>query len=447
MVLSPMILKPPSILDLTNNPAQLDDDAFRRSVLTNGVRVITEHLPHTYSATMGIWIGDGSRHDPAKTAGQAHFLEHVLFKDGLAAEDVRLAGLRDSLGGYMNAFTSHETTCFYVSLIGSDAAVGMELLGRLISGANFSLDDVERERDVILAEINRAKDNPGETARELCMQAAWGQHPMVHPIVGESHTVKAITHTSLLARRETRYVADNTIIVAAGNIDHDLLHRLGEQWLVNYHPADLPFQGSAPEFTTGIRTQEIATTQVYLCLAIPGLPDSSEEFTLLNLFASLLGDSASSRLRKRVREKLGLAYHIRASAMGCSDGGLLFIQTAVTPDKAQQCYQQIMEELSTCVSRGFTQEEIDVARKRLMTSILLGMENTRARMVRLARIELRNGCLVGPDRMIQNLSQIDADLFNAWLQKAVSLRIALGAVGPTDSLERLRSEVQTWPLG
>ncbi len=286
---------------------------IQRETLANGLRLVTEAMPHVRSVSIGVWLTRGSRHEPSAHAGIAHFVEHMLFKgtESRSAEDI--AQQVDSIGGQLDAFTSKEYAGYYVKVLDQHLPLAADILTDLVSRPVFAPEDIEREKKVVLEEIKMVEDTPDDLVHEIFAEAFWSGHPLGRPILGLPATVSAFDQTTLRHYFRDAYVAQNFVVVAVGNLEHDAVKALVEQAFANVTATGSPTSDVPPSVVPAVQVRHKDLEQSHVCLGTPGLPQNHADRYVGHALNTVLGGSMSSRLFQNVRERRGLAYSVFSS--------------------------------------------------------------------------------------------------------------------------------------
>lgn len=361
---------------------------IQRTVLDNGIRVLSEKVPGCHSVSLGLWVDSGSRHESAELSGISHFLEHMLFKGTERRSAKAIAREVDSVGGLLNGFTCREFSCYYIKVLAERLPMAVDLLADMFCHSRFDLDDIERERRVILQEIAMVEDSPEELIHERFSAAFWSDHPLGQPILGSLQTVAAIDHEALIAFKRQRYVADRLVMVAVGGLEHETLVDLVCQGfnLPPSHALDTGLKAPLIKPCVAVTRRELEQTQ--LCLGVAGLPLAHRDRYGLGLLNVLLGGNMSSRLFQRVREDLGLAYSVYSYLNSQSDSCAFTVCAATAPKDAAQTVRMIVAELIRLRQEPVSLNELQSAKDYLKGSLVLSLESTDNRMTRLAQNEL-----------------------------------------------------------
>ena len=390
-----------------------------RDVLDNGLRLITETMPHVRSVTIGVWLMRGSRHENDDCSGIAHFVEHMLFKgtDTRSAEDIAQA--IDSIGGQLDAFTAKEYASYYIKVLDEHLPLAVDLLSDIILRPAFPVDEIEREKKVILEEIKMVEDTPDDLVHELFTQHFWEGHPLGRPILGSKETVESFTLDTLREYFKGAYVASNMIISAAGNLEHAHVRELVEQAFGALARDGEPFSAEAPRVVPQVVTRTKDLEQSHLCLGTNSYPQSHRDRYVSYILNTVLGGSMSSRLFQNVREKRGLAYAVFSGLSAYRDAGNITIYAGCANDAVEQVVDLCVEELRGMKRAPVPEQELRRAKDHLKGSLMLSLENTASRMSHLARQEIYfdrhfglDETLAGVERVTaEDVQRVAADLF------------------------------------
>jgi predicted Zn-dependent peptidase len=405
-----------------------------RDVLDNGLRLITERIDHVRSATVGVWLTRGSRDEPEALGGISHFVEHMLFKGTgtRSAEDIAQA--IDSLGGHLDAFTAKEYASYYIKVLDEHLSVAWDILADIVLDPAFRIDDIEREKKVILEEIKMVEDTPDDLVHELFTQGLWHGHALGRPILGVPDSVTALDRPTLFDFFRRTYVAPHLVIVAVGNVEHaqvrDLvMQRFGRLPAVPAMPRDLP-PGVVPQ----VIVREKDLEQSHVCIGVGGYPQNHDDRYTSYVLNTVLGGSMSSRLFQNVREKRGLAYAVFSSLAAYRDTGALTVYAGCANDVVSELVGLVVDEV-----RGMKAELPDIelrrAKDHLKGSLMLSLESTSSRMSNLARQEIYFDRQYGLDETLAGIEAVTADDVRRVAHELFS-NGSLGAtvLGPTSGL-------------
>jgi predicted Zn-dependent peptidase len=360
----------------------------RKGVLPNGVRVLTEAMPHVVSSTIGIWVENGSRYEEPGENGVSHFIEHLLFKGTKKRTAAQIAEQMDAVGGVLNAFTGKEYTCYYAKVLGEDLPMATELLADLFLESVFDPAEIDRERQVVLQEISQAEDTPDDFIHDLFNLHYWRGHPLALPIFGSVETVNAINREALVSFMADRYRAGRVFIAAAGAVDHERLMRDCARLFGSIAGDGRPEPTSPPQERVVVLNENKKLEQAHLCIGAPGLSQTAPNRYAAYVLNTALGGGMSSRLFQEVREKRGRVYSIYSFMSAFLDCGYFGVYAGTNPDWVDEVIEVTLKEINKVVRDGLAPEELARAKSQLKGNMLLGMESTESRMNRLARNEI-----------------------------------------------------------
>lgn len=377
--------------------------------LKNGVRVITEAMPHVRSVSVGIWIGTGSRRETQEQNGISHFIEHMLFKGTThrSAEDI--ARSVDSIGGNLDAFTAKELVCFNTKVLDQHLSLAWDVLADLVLNPLFRAEDLEKEKGVILEEIKMEADSPDYLVHEIFSSNFWKDHPLGKPILGTRETVKRFDSDMIRDYYRAVYAPSNLIVTAAGNLTHERLVAL-----VREHFEALPAGPAVPPDHVPNTHARIALRnkksleQVHLCLGVPSYPLPHQERFACYVLNTLLGGGMSSRLFQNIRERQGLAYAVFSELNPYRDTGCLSIYAGTSQESARKVVDSILKEFRELKEKEVSEEELRRAKDHLKGSLMLSLESTASRMTNLARQEMYFGRFFTLDELVESIEAITA---------------------------------------
>jgi predicted Zn-dependent peptidase len=407
----------------------------RRGKLPSGLTVITEHIPTVRSAAVGVWVATGSRDEEPSESGMAHFVEHLLFKGTTARDARRIAMEVDALGGHLDAFTSREYTCFFVSVLDHRVAEGMGLLADIFQNSLFARKDIDLERGVILEEIRMCADNPEDSLHDLTMAQVWGGHPLSRPILGTPGSVGSFKRREVVDFVRKHYHTGGAFLTAAGNITHEGITQLAERLFGTASPGPAALPRTPPSFTPGVVREEKPLQQVYIDLNLPGLPQDHRLRYPGHILNAILGGSLSSRLFQKIREERGLVYSIYSGISSQDDTGLLHVSAGTGPALSRQVIDLIVKELALIRREVPSAEEIRRAKDHLIGNLVLSMESSSNRMHKLGKQELYFGRHVSVEETIAEIETVDEPLLEeasaTFFQDGM---VSWGFLGPAEGL-------------
>ncbi|MHC1697841.1 MAG: M16 family metallopeptidase [Geobacteraceae bacterium] len=359
-----------------------------KSVLHNGIRVISETMPHSHSVSIGIWITNGSRNDQIDLNGASHFIEHLLFKGTPTRNALDIAREIDSVGGVLNAFTCREYVCYYAKVLDEALPKAVELLADIFLNSLFDPADIEKERKVVFQEIWMLKDNPDSYIHDLFCQNLWKSHPLGMSIIGTEETVGRISRETLLDFRKNRFCAEDIIIAVAGNVVHDELMVQLENLFADVTPGAYAKNKLTPSYKKQLNLNNKDLEQVHLCLGTKALPQNSPKRYSGYIINTILGGGISSRLFQEVREKRGLAYSVYSYILSHSDAGTFVVYAGTKKEQLFEVIEVILQLMKKMKHDPVTSAEMLFAIDHLKGNLLLSLESTDNRMTKLAKNEI-----------------------------------------------------------
>jgi predicted Zn-dependent peptidase len=408
-------------------------EAYRKSVLPNGIRILTERMPHVRSVAVGIWVGTGSRREPDDRGGISHLIEHLVFKGTATRRAEDIARTMDSVGGQMDAFTTKEHTCFYVQVLDEHLPLAVDLLTDILLHPLFDAEELEREKSVVMQEIKMVEDTPDDIIHDLFAEQVWARHPLGRPILGTRERVNGFSREMVAAHFTEEYVPPKIIVAVAGNVEHEKVVGLFARAFDGFSRAPLERADSPPALTPGVNMVSKTLEQVHVVMGFPGLSHAAPERYALFLLNDIVGGSMSSRLFQEVRERQGLVYSIHSGAQGYLDTGLLYLYAATEAPNFSKVLKSILKELRELKKTGVTAEELARAKDHLKGSLMLGLESTSSRMNRLAKQEMHFGEFMTMDAMLASIAAVRHEEVQALIGELLDEeRLALTTLGPLD---------------
>jgi len=411
--------------------------------LPNGVRIVTEHMPGLASASLGVWITAGGRHERAEQNGIAHFLEHMAFKGTKRRSALQIAEEIEDVGGYLNAYTSREVTAYYARVLQDDVPLALDVVADIVLNPVFDPGEIEVERGVILQEIGQALDTPDDIIFDWLQEAAFPDQPMGRTILGPAERVRAFSRADLAGFVAEHYRPERMILAAAGAIDHDEIMKLAEANFGSLEPGGAPRMQPAG-FVGGERRELKTLEQVHFTLGLEGPSYCDDAIYTAQTWAGALGGGMSSRLFQEVREKRGLCYAIYAQAGAYSDTGMLTIYAGTSADQIADLATLTIDELKRA-AEDMSVEEIDRARAQMKAGLLMGLEGASARAERLARQVSIWGRVIPIEETVAKIDAVDLgrvrDFAGALIGEAGTALALYGPAQAAPDLARLRERL------
>lgn len=426
----------------------------RRTVLPGGVRVLSEAMPGLRSATVGFWVGVGSRDETTGHHGSTHFLEHLLFKGTARRTAMDIAIAFDRVGGESNAVTGKEHTCYYARVLDDDLPMAVDVLCDMVTGALLDAGDVENERGVILEELAMNDDDPADLVHERFAELVLGTHPLGRPIGGTPETIRAVGRDDIADHYREHYTAPGLVVTVAGGVDHDRICELVSAGLTRsgwpLDPGHRPYPrrevtgsgltvaptASTPAATVGEAHRLVVvnrpTEQANVVVGSTALVATDPRRYTMTVLNAVLGGGMSSRLFQEIREQRGLAYSVYSFASGYSDSGYFGLYAGCTPSRVEEVISLMVAELHRLAEDGLPEEELHRAHGQLAGGLVLGLEDTGSRMSRLGKAELVHGQYLGLDRALARIRAVGATDVQALAADLLARPQSLAVVGPFD---------------
>jgi predicted Zn-dependent peptidase len=383
---------------------------IERTVLPNGLIILTEEMQHIRSVCIGIWIKTGSRHETPERNGISHFIEHMVFKGTKSRSAEAIAREVDSIGGNMDAFTAKETVCFNVKVLDEHMPIAMDVLCDIVLNPTFEESDIQKERGVILEEIKMDEDNPDYLVHEIFTQNFWKDHPLGKPILGTKETVKRFNRDVLFETYGKKFAPGNMIIAAAGSLKHEEFVKLVRDRFEKMTPVQNGFHEPPPKTFSRISMRnKKSLEQVQICIGVPSYHISHERRYMSYVMNTLLGGGMSSRLFQNVRERQGLVYSIFSELNPFKDTGCMAVYAGTSRESAPKVVQSVIAEFKRFKDEAVPADELRRAKDQLKGGLMLSLESSTARMSNLARQEMYYDRFFGLDEIINKIEVVTAE--------------------------------------
>jgi predicted Zn-dependent peptidase len=410
---------------------------IRKTVLSNGLLVLTESMPHVRSVSMGAWIGTGSRDEAAEVNGISHFVEHMVFKGTTSRSSQQIAREVDTIGGNLDAFTGKEMVCFNIKVLDENVPPALDVLADLVLHPTFTPEELAREQGVILEEIKMDEDNPDYLVNEVWTQNFWKGDALGRPILGTAKTVKSFNQQVVFDFYAGRFTPSNMVFSAAGNLEHDgFVAQVEKEFssLTASSNSVLP-KMDAPKATPHITLKrKKALEQVQFCLGVPAPPVNDSRRYAVYLLNTMLGGGMSSRLFQTIREDQGLAYSIYSEMNPFRDTGSLCVYAGTSVANTQKVLQLTLQELRRLKEETVSDVELKRAKDQLKSNMVIGLESSGSRMANLARQQMYFGRFFGVDEIMEQIESVTTtdvqDLARELFQPESMALTLLGNLGP-----------------
>lgn len=409
--------------------------------LPNGLRIIAEEIPHTHSVSMGVFTKVGSRYEPARLSGVSHFLEHMFFKGTEKRNAKQISEAIEGIGGALNAYTSYDSTCYYAKVADIHFDHAVDTLSDMLLNSLFDAKEIEKERRVIIEEINMSLDSPGDWVHQLLDETMWGDQALGRDIAGTAETVGGISRDDLIGYKDQHYTFPNTVISIAGNVSTDLMIDAWTKALHSYRGGEKfePEPSRPPQQTARMHLLNKATEQANFCLGLPALSYSDNDRRPLQVLNSVLGSGMSSRLFQEIREERGLAYSVYSYTAEFNDTGKWIIYGGVEIGKVQDAIAACLTELRKLRDEGITDEELQRVKEQVKGGMLIGLEDTWSVASRNGSHILRYDKVIPVEQVVAEIEAVTKDDVLRVAQRLIkSEALYLAVIGPYDQEQSFR---------
>ena len=409
---------------------------IRRTEFDSGLRVVTERMPGVRSATIGIWVGTGSRNEKGAQAGASHFLEHLLFKGTPSRSAQDIAEAFDAVGGDLNAFTSKETTCYYARVKDEDLAMAIEHLSDMLLNSVIKKTDLEAERQVVLEEINIRDDTPDDLVGDLLNEAVWPDHPLGKPVLGTKQSITDMSRAVVMRYYKGRYTPADLVVAIAGNVHHDDAVKIVRKHIPagrikrSSVPTPVVAAGRPPAASGRNLVVRKPTEQAHLCFGTDGLRRDDPDRFAMGVVNTVLGGGMSSRLFQEVREKRGLAYSVYSYHQQFAETGFFGVYAGTTPSKAREVLAVARGQIEDIAANGVTDEELERARGSMKGGLVLSLEDSSSRMSRLGKAEVSGVVPLTLTQAMRRVDRVDAEAVRRVAARVAGGRWSLAVLGP-----------------
>ncbi len=409
---------------------------YRKTTLENGVRIITETMPHVRSAAIGIWADVGSAVESAQERGISHLVEHMLFKGTKRRSARVIAEEMDGVGGNLNAFTDKETTCYYAKVIDHHVPLAVDVLTDMFLHSTFDATELQKEQRVILEEIKMYDDSPDELIHDLFIQTMWSDSSLGAPTIGFADTVTSLTRDNLKEHMRRRYAPNSVVVAAAGHVKHaEIVELFGSAFVEFKGQCDLP-EPEDPTTTPSTLFRTKDSEQAHLVLGTRGLSVRDERRYALSVMDTILGGGMSSRLFQEIREKRGLVYTVYSFQAAYRGAGLFAVYAGTSPGNVRECISVVRDQLAKLRDKKVGEDELRLAKEHIKGNLTLSLESTSSRMIRLGRSEFSLGRNLTTEEIESRIEAVSSDeiqmLANELLRED---QLGLCVLGPVDEAQ------------
>ena len=408
-------------------------DSSQKTVLPNGIRILSRKIPHSRSVSMGVWVNVGARDESGTDNGISHFIEHMLFKGTKTRSGYQIAKEFDAIGGQSNAFTSMENTCYHAKVVDTRLESMVDILTDIFLNSTFDESEIEKERPVVFQEISMVEDNPEEYVHTLSSNAYWGDNPLAKNVLGTKDNVLKFDSAMIRQYVADYYQPERIVISAAGNITHKQLLDLVGTAFETIRPGKTFPERKTPDGCSGIEIKQKNLEQVHICLGTKGIRVSDERRFAFSLMNTIFGGNMSSRLFQQIREKHGLAYSVYSYASSYTDTGMFGAYVGTDAESSFKAVDLMLNEMRLLKSTKIDAAELDDAKEYTKGSLLLASENIDNHMVRLAQNEIHFGCDFSMDEVLQKIDQVcEEDILDLVQSLFDTRHLSLTLLGPID---------------
>lgn len=416
-------------------------EIYKKTVLDNGIRVISERIESVRSISIGVWIDVGSRDENGDEMGVSHFIEHMLFKGTKNRTAKGIAVSLESVGGSLNAFTGKEHTCYYARVLDEHLDIAIDVLSDILKNSLLHPSHFEKEKEVIISEIKELEDSPSDLIHDILMNTMWKENPLGHPIIGSAESVLKMPRRKLIDYIKRNYTCSRVVIAASGNLKHsELVKKIKHKFEFSTNTDQSKFISPPSRVDTGRTVVQRKTAQTHVSLGIPIFPYRDRRRYPALVLSNILGGGMSSRLFQTVREKLGLAYSIYSFIDFFEDTGVFGIYLGSHKRNTVRVVELVLKEINHLKRNHLSPKELFNAKYQLKGNLILGMESTSSRMNRLARNELFLKDYLSLDQTIDAISNVKAkdivEMAEDFLLPDKLSIVVLGPVGK-DTLRRV----------
>lgn len=404
---------------------------YQKSTLPNGIRVVTEAIPYVKSVTVGVWVGTGSRNEEDHNHGISHFIEHLMFKGTANRSAKDIAETVDAVGGQLNAFTAKEYTCYYIKVLDNHLELALDILSDMMLSSRYAPEDIAREREVVLEEVNMYEDSPDELVHDIYLDNVWPHHPLGRNILGTTESIGRFDRNLVCEYYDNFYRPDNIVVAAAGNLTHARVEELIGRFFGGFSGRKKAQAAKPPLLMPTRRLHARESEQVHFCLGTASVPQDSPDIYVAHVLNNILGGGISSRLFQAIREERGLAYSIYSYLSNYSDSGLFTIYAGTRPANLDQVVELILENVEQLKNGDLSAAELNKTKEQLKGNLLLGLESSSSRMSRLGKMEITMGKYTTLDEVVAKIEKVSMDDLQKMMDTVfVAEKLSFTALGP-----------------
>ena len=400
---------------------------YKLITLPNGLRVITEYIEYVNSVSVGLLVNSGSRNENEENKGISHFIEHMLFKGTKNRSSKKIAEDIENVGGQINAYTSKESTCYYIKTLDTHLDLALEVLSDMLLNSKFDEVEIKKEKGVVVEEINMNDDMPEEVLFDIHAKATFGEHSLSLPILGSKETVKAFSRDKIFDYLNKNYVPKNSVISICGNFDIKKLEELVTKYFGEWKLGESPIISDVPKIKNDFIHMKKNIEQLHIALGMKGVPMGDSKSYGLVLLNNIFGGSTSSILFQKIREEMGICYSVYSYLLPYKNVGTLNIYAGLNSDYSEKALMVIKEELEKFVEVGVSKEQLSINKEKIKASYILGLESTSGRMFSNGKSVLFLNRIKDPKEIIKKVDAIDYNMIHEVLEECFNPGIQNGA--------------------
>lgn len=402
------------------------------TTLANGLRIVTDTIPHVETVTCGIWVDVGARHEPAPINGISHVLEHMAFKGTNRRSALQIAEEIEAVGGYLNAYTSREATAYHARILKDNVPLAIDILADILQNSTFDATEFAREQSVIIQEIGQSFDTPDDIVFDYFQETCFPDQPMGRAILGTAEIIRSLTPNQVKTYMQNHYGAKQMVFAAAGKLDHQEIVDMVAKKFADL-PIDCPKEASPSIYKGGTLHQTRDLEQTHVVLGFEGLPFGHADYYTASILSTILGGGMSSRLFQEVREKRGLVYSIYAFSSNYQDSGIFGIYAGTSPNQVSELLPVVQEELIN-LPKNLETSEMNRAKAQLKAGLMMGLESTTSRCEQLANHLLIYGRPIVPQEILQKVDAVSPEQITTLAKRLFSGVQTKVTLGPGDGI-------------
>ncbi len=385
----------------------------QQTILENGLRIITAERPQTETVSLGIWVKTGAAYEKQEINGISHFVEHMVFKGSKKRNSVQISEEIENVGGQNNAYTSREFTAFYAKMLKNDVELALDVIADFVLNPTFPIEEMEKEKEVVVQEIKQAIDTPDDVIFDYFQETAFPNQPIGRTILGPKENVRSFNPDILHSYMKNNYAADNTVVVAVGNLKHDTFVQMVKDRMSDYR-AKTSFDIAPQIYKGGFYKENRKIEQTHVLLGFNGIEYKNPLYYPISIFSTIFGGGMSSRLFQEIREKRGLVYSVYSYCSSQTSSGLFGIYAGTSAEQLNTLIPVVADEIKKAVNEKVTEKELNRAKVQLKASMLMALESSSSTAEVIARQTLLHNRVIPTDEIVQKINDVTReDILNA----------------------------------